>query len=66
METRRLTPEQLQKLRDYAARNGRNWKQAMGADWYACRGDCIDIRNQFGPSWLVNFRFSQYEQPAEE
>lgn len=59
-----LTQEQYQSLRDYAITHGRNWKSRLRQSWadgdYEGRNDSNvlqAIRNAFGPSWLVGFRF---------
>lgn len=62
-----LTPAQLEALRRFAAINGRAWKSCLNNAWltgcYAdygvgeFTGPLQSIRNEFGPSWLVNFRF---------
>jgi hypothetical protein len=54
----KLTAEQLKAIKEYAAANGRNWKSALRHDWETGQsyGDLQQIRNSFGPSWLVNFR----------
>jgi hypothetical protein len=55
--------EQLEALRDFAARHGRKWKAELrdccmtgiypgDADSRALQ----QVRNQLGPSWLVKFR----------
>jgi hypothetical protein len=53
-----LTPEQLAALRAYAAEHGRTWKSQLNDDWMNGRasGPLQQIRNQFGPSWLLRFR----------
>lgn len=60
-EVRRPTPAQLRALAQYALDNGRYWKAKLREDWeYArTRGELQQLRNQFGPSWLVRFRFSR-------
>lgn len=63
-----LTTEQLQALKQFADANGRNWKSALNTVWmngaynYAVLGGadpgCLQqVRNEFGPSWLVRFSF---------
>lgn len=60
-----LTPEQLDALITFAKRNGRKWKSELNYCWMTGNYHAIDrnisgylhqVRNQFGPSWLVNFR----------
>jgi hypothetical protein len=52
------THEQIEALRQYAAEHGRNWKSQLNADWMngQSSGPLQQIRNQFGPSWLVRFQ----------
>lgn len=54
-----LTPEQLAALKEYAARHGRYWKNKLSSDWVRARDTPLlrQIRNQFGPTWLINFKF---------
>lgn len=58
--TNKLTQDQLEALRTYAANNGRTWKAKLGDDWMTGRsnGELQQIRNTFGPTWLTRFRFS--------
>jgi len=59
------TAEQIEALKKFAAANGRTWKQVLRDAWMkggynALNGEYIDgplqqLRNQFGPSWLVKF-----------
>lgn len=58
-----LTAEQLKALQDWAKVYGRNWKTPLRDAWmdgdYHGFKDCNylqQIRNTFGPSWLVSFR----------
>ncbi len=60
-----LTKEQLTALRAYAASHGRTWKSQLNHMWMTGQYDADDnssalqqIRNTFGPSWLVRFRLS--------
>lgn len=57
-EKHRPTPEQLAALSAYAAEHGRTWKSQLNDDWMNGRasGPLQQVRNQFGPSWLVRFR----------
>lgn len=59
------TPQQLAALRKYARENGRSWKTQLASDWLAGRteGYLQQVRNQFGPSWLVSFQLSREEKP---
>lgn len=54
-----LTPEQLEALTAYAAEHGRTWKDSLRTDWYYARrpGALQQIRNEFGPTWLMTFKF---------
>jgi hypothetical protein len=54
----KLTPEQLAALRSYAAEHGRTWKSQLNDDWMNGRasGPLQQVRNQFGPSWLIRFK----------
>ena len=50
---------QLQALRNYAQKHGHTWKRDLLHDWETghAEGELQQVRNQFGPSWLVRFRF---------
>jgi len=62
----KLTSEQLEALRRFARLNGRTWKSCLRHAWETSRyydhgaeeysGTLQQIRNTFGPSWLVRFR----------
>lgn len=61
-----LSTEQLAALRAFANDNGRSWKRELNhawstGDWSQDHGDNAgllqQIRNTFGPSWLVKFKF---------
>lgn len=61
-----LTSEQLAALRTFAHDNGRNWKSALNHAWSTGNwsSDLADnsgllqqVRNTFGPRWLVRFSF---------
>lgn len=64
--TEKPNREQLNALRKYAQRHGRNWKQSLRDVWFNGRYDwdgdgdisCYlqQVRNQLGPSWLTNFK----------
>lgn len=54
------TPEQMDALREWAAKHGRTWKSKLREAWFD--GDyglfekshyLQQVRNQLGPSWLV-------------
>jgi hypothetical protein len=65
MEDNNPTAEQIQALVAFASANGRTWKSNLRHCWEAgCydmysgaeRCDLLQqIRNSFGPSWLVRF-----------
>lgn len=58
------TAEQLCALKLYAAENGPVWKSKLAIDWLYSRARVKgehspllqQLRNQLGPSWLVNFQ----------
>jgi hypothetical protein len=59
----KLTQEQEQALRRFARDNGRSWKQELNFMWFDGRdanepdgGYLRQIRNAFGPEWLVGYR----------
>ena len=64
MTNQKITdPRQYAALLDYAQRNGRHWKALLNHAWmtgdYQADDDSAalqQIRNTFGPSWLVRFR----------
>lgn len=63
--------EQIQALSDFAAAHGRNWKRDLRHAWETgdYPADCNDaalqqVRNIFGPSWLVRFSLQDWELPA--
>lgn len=68
------TEEQIAALRQYAAENGRNWKSALNADWMRASAKINgehsallqQIRNEFGPSWLVKFKLAAVLQGAQD
>ena len=54
---------QIAALQAYAGRNGRCWKSKLNHAWMTGRDEwepesarLRSIRNQFGPTWLFNFR----------
>lgn len=53
------TQEQIDALRHYASENGRSWKSKLNLAWMngQSNGTLQQIRNQFGPSWLLRFQF---------
>jgi hypothetical protein len=54
-----LTSAQLKSLEEYSVQHGRNWKACLRNDWENGRsyGELQQIRNTFGPTWLVRFSF---------
>ena len=50
--------EQIAALRQYALDNGRYWKSQLNDDWMNGRasGELQQVRNEFGPSWLIKFK----------
>jgi hypothetical protein len=52
------TAEQIQALVEYAKANGRTWKSKLNDAWYHASeaGILQQIRNEFGPSWLMRFK----------
>lgn len=64
-----LNEEQLAALVVFAKANGRSWKAALNHCWSeGCyrkyngtddEGSLQQIRNTFGPSWLVRFSFNK-------
>lgn len=64
-EPKHLSQEQLTALSNYALKYGRNWKSSLRDAWMS--GDYCgfeqsnylqQVRNSFGPSWLVRFSLS--------
>jgi len=60
-----LTPEQLDALDAFRARNGRSWKEALRTSWERARYPNMaqdhaaalqQIRNALGPEWLSKYR----------
>jgi hypothetical protein len=56
-----LTSEQEAALIAFAARHGRRWRSILAQGWEraAYPGPLQEIRNQFGPSWLADWRLPQ-------
>lgn len=62
-----LDADQLAALRTFADANGRDWKSKLNHAWMSGRyreyngtneyGLLQQVRNTFGPSWLVKFSF---------
>jgi hypothetical protein len=60
--THTLTSEQYTALKEYAAENGRRWKQTLNLEWMTGRcpsGPLMQVRNDFGPSWLAQFSLTK-------
>ena len=55
-----LSAEQIDALRAYRDQHGRRWKSRLLAEWHSSTGDegpeLRQVRNTFGPSWLLNYR----------
>lgn len=67
----KINSEQLQALRCFAERNGRTWKSKLSQCWMTGQypDNCdvsalLQVRNQFGPSWLVRFKLPLCWQDA--
>jgi hypothetical protein len=56
-----LTKEQFEALKAYAGEHGRRWKSDLRDEWMTATAPwpLMQVRNQFGPTWLVRFRFPQ-------
>lgn len=61
--SKRPTMEQMEALRAFASTHGRNWKSVLRDSWMSgiyptdCDSASLQqVRNAFGPSWLVRFR----------
>ena len=71
----RLSMEQFAALRAFADANGIRWKSKLNDAWMTGRyrdypgTDCYcylqQVRNVFGPSWLVKFSFDNTNTHAE-
>lgn len=52
--------EEIDALRAYRAQHGRRWKSRLLAERLSSTGDegpeLRQVRNTFGPSWLLNYR----------
>ena len=60
-----LTENQFARIQQYAQAHGRTWKACLREDWEKGRGELIDVRNQFGPSWLTAFHMPRVEPACE-
>lgn len=63
-----LTPEQVQRLTEFAAANGLYWKQRLNDAWQSGKDTTLpggyllrQIRNTWGPIWLTKL-----PQPRKE
>lgn len=56
-----LSRPQLFALERYAKEHGRRWKSQLNHDWMTGRttGTLQQVRNAFGPSWLVRFNLKR-------
>lgn len=63
----RLTSEQLVALQRFRDENGRMWKSTLLRLWEraAVQGELMQVRNIFGPAWLVAFRFGEADTHEE-
>lgn len=61
MKREQPSPEQMKALREFAAKNGRNWKSELNRLWFSggTYGYLQQIRNEFGPRWLMNLRLGK-------
>jgi hypothetical protein len=64
-----LTDAQMAAIQLWASRNGRNWKSFLRAAWttgnygtFESANHLQQIRNERGPSWLVNFRLPKAKE----
>lgn len=60
----KLTRDQYQALSDWETKYGRTWKSKLRNAWITGNYDAFtgsnylqQMRNSYGPSWLVGFRF---------
>lgn len=72
MNARPLEADEAEALKAFAAEYGRHWKMYLMAAWMSSSyrgrqmggkdtGILRGIRNQFGPSWLVDFKMSDLD-----
>ena len=58
----KLTEEQAAAIQAYAEVHGKNWKKQLLDDWLTGKdasrpnGHLRQVRNQFGPKWLEEYR----------
>jgi hypothetical protein len=69
------TANQITALSLFATLNGRRWKECLRTAW--CTGDYArfgcsglsgylqQVRNQFGPSWLIRYKLPKTDPLAE-
>lgn len=75
MSKPQLTRAQACALSLFATLNGRRWKECLRTAW--CTGDYArfgcsglsgllqQVRNQFGPSWLIRYKLPKTDQLAQ-
>lgn len=58
-----MNDEQREALRNFRAEHGKRWKRRLLAGWEISEfpGPLQQIRNQYGPSWLVNLKPSEVD-----
>lgn len=58
---------QLKALLDFARENGRGWKAKLDEVWMKASGGPLlqQVRNQFGPSWLVAVKLADLKNAWE-
>ncbi|MBB1499126.1 hypothetical protein [Paracoccus sp. MC1862] len=60
IEEQGLSTEQIDALRAYRDQHGRRWKSRLLAEWLSSTGraepELRQVRNTFGPSWLLTYR----------
>lgn len=67
-----ITEKQMDAIQQFAHRNGRNWKSALHHAWecgdyqsvFLDTASLQQLRNEKGPSWLVNFRLPKFVEVA--
>lgn len=63
------TEAQLAAIQQYAAENGRTWKDSLRTDWMSARAqingesspELQQVRNNFGPAWLATYKLPTIE-----
>lgn len=63
MNTQQPTDDQVRALLAYAKANGRRWKAQLNHEWMSgtASGPLQQVRNSFGPSWLVRFSVTRWK-----